>query len=86
VKIRPPRPPIYEKEAEDIDQFHPVIRSSSPLLLPDHVVEFFSEAKSQVTEHINRSPVNNMPGDNVIVVTLGTGSAVPTKYRNSPCL
>ncbi|KAG1876634.1 hypothetical protein DFJ58DRAFT_865981 [Suillus subalutaceus] len=67
IDIRPPRPPLRDSEAEANDLFHPAA-----------VVTQFSEAQA----HVDEATVPDVIGKDVTVVTLGTGSAIPSKYRN----
>ncbi|KAH7921559.1 hypothetical protein BV22DRAFT_1038537 [Leucogyrophana mollusca] len=78
VDIRPPRPPVKEKDAEAHDLFHPSILSTAPLVVPDLTRKRFAEARARVQGR--QSPTG--PGGDVIICTLGTGSAIPSKYRN----
>lgn len=78
VDIRPPRPPLRDTEAEANDLFHPAALSGEPPSLSDAVITQFSEARARVDE----ATVPDVIGKDVTVVTLGTGSAIPNKYRN----
>jgi ribonuclease Z len=78
IHIRPPRPPLRDPEAEANDLFHPAILSGEPPSLSDAARTQFSEARARVEE----TTVPDAIGKDVTVVTLGTGSAIPSKYRN----
>ncbi|KAG2141301.1 hypothetical protein DEU56DRAFT_275902 [Suillus clintonianus] len=78
IDIRPPRPPLRDSEAEANDLFHPAVLSGEPPTLSDATKTQFSEARARIDE----ATVPNVIGKDVMVVTLGTGSAVPSKYRN----
>jgi ribonuclease Z len=78
IDIRPPRPPLRDSEAEANDLFHPAALSGEPPSLSDDVITQFSEARARVDE----ATVPDVIGKDVTVVTLGTGSAIPSKYRN----
>jgi ribonuclease Z len=78
IHIRPPRPPLQDPEAEANDLFHPAVLSGEPPSLSDAARTHFSEARARVEE----ATVPDAIGKDVTVVTLGTGSAIPSKYRN----
>lgn len=78
IDIRPPRPPLRDPEAEAHDLFHPAVLSGEPPSLSDAARTQFSEARARVDE----ATVPDAIGNDVTVVTLGTGSAIPSKYRN----
>lgn len=78
VDIRPPRPPLRDSEAEANDLFHPAVLSGELPTLSDAAKTQFSEARVRVDE----ATVPDVIGKDVTVVTLGTGSAIPSKYRN----
>lgn len=78
IHMRPPRPPLRDPEAEANDLFHPAVLSGEPPSLSDAARIHFSEARAYVEE----ATVLDAIGKDVTVVTLGTGSAIPSKYRN----
>ena len=80
--VRPFRSPFHDKLAESKDTFHPAVRCSPALSLPDVILRRFSEAKSAATGYAECDLVSEKPGANVIISPLGTSSAIPTKYRN----
>lgn len=76
IPLRPPGPPKLDPSVLD-DRFHPAFTRPQPL--PDATVAAFEKAKEAVSRH----PVTtgHRPSG-VKVLALGTGSAVPNKYRN----
>lgn len=78
IDIRPPRPPLRASDSEVGDLFHPAAVLGEPPTLSDAVQIQFSEARARVGD----DSVPDIAGKDVTVVTLGTGSAVPSKYRN----
>lgn len=82
--MRPPAPPVQETFAEDVDLFHPAVSSQNPSLrtLPTLTLQRFAEGKKITEDHLNSGSVNIPNGADVGVIPLGTGSAIPTKYRN----
>ena len=81
MSIRPPAAPTVE--AEGIDRFHPVVTSLEGLSLSEDVQARFEAAKGRVAEmERERQNNNECPGADVRIITLGTGSACPNKYRN----
>lgn len=51
--------------------------------LTDKSWDNYSKACETVQEEVSKlSPPETQPGDDVVVTTLGTGSALPSKYRN----
>jgi ribonuclease Z len=84
IQIRPPAPPVQETFAEGGDLFHPAVSLQNAELqsLPTLTLERFADAKKNIEDHLENGNVNIPNGANVGVVPLGTGSAIPTKYRN----
>ncbi|KAG7094254.1 hypothetical protein E1B28_007858 [Marasmius oreades] len=89
LSVRPPAAPAVDKEAEELDRFHPVISSSAGISLPEDTQSRFEEAKKRVkveAAKVGQHDVNvkaaETPGADVRIITLGTGSACPNKYRN----
>lgn len=80
INIRPPAPPKQDPRVEGLDQFHPAILGTQPLKIPPEVTSAFLQARQDA--EIALANREAQPGDNVVVVPLGTGSAVPTRYRN----
>ncbi|KAF9239242.1 hypothetical protein BU15DRAFT_88045 [Melanogaster broomeanus] len=81
VSMHPPRPPAQNLDAERYDLFHPAISSNSPLVLPELTRTRFTEAQAEVHSHSMPGP-EEMPGKDVMICPLGTGSAMPSKFRN----
>ena len=84
IQMRPPAPPVQETFAEGGDLFHPAVSSQNTNLrtLPTLTLERFADAKKNVEDHLGTGSVNIPKGAEVGVIPLGTGSAIPTKYRN----
>jgi hypothetical protein len=82
LSIRPQQPPVQETLYDGFDYFHHVIQSPLPLPLPQLTMDRFSTAKAVVQDKAKSGILVARPGDDVAVTTLGTGSAVPSKYRN----
>ena len=82
--MRPPAPPVQETFAERGDLFHPAVSSQNMNLrtLPTLTLERFADAKKNIEDHLKNGSVNIPKGADVGVIPLGTGSAIPTKYRN----
>jgi ribonuclease Z len=84
IQMRPPAPPVQQTFEEGGDLFHPAISSQNTNLptLPTLTLERFADAKKQIEDSLNNGSVNIPKGADVGVIPLGTGSAIPTKYRN----
>ncbi|KAF4591050.1 hypothetical protein EYR40_009650 [Pleurotus pulmonarius] len=93
IKMRPFSPPTVDSiySSQDLpthDLFHPAVTAQTstnvPLPLPPSTLEKFEVARSLVDDSIDHI----IPGSgtekakDVVVTPLGTGSALPTKYRN----
>jgi hypothetical protein len=64
------------------DPFHPAATADPPLPLPESIRKPLEEAKLSVAAAAEaRVGQPRQPGDDVQIVTLGTGSAVPSRYR-----
>ena len=93
IKMRPFSPPTVDSiySSQDLpthDLFHPAMTAQTstnvPLPLPPSTLEKFEVARSLVddsTDHIIAGSGTEKAKD-VVVTPLGTGSALPTKYRN----
>ncbi|KAJ1302197.1 hypothetical protein OPQ81_001023 [Rhizoctonia solani] len=85
-EMTPPKPPVLKLFAgvnndlykEDISAH---ARGES-LLLTDDQKESFKKAREQVAELTSSHTHEPAPGDDFRITTLGTGSALPSKYRN----
>ncbi|KAL4068530.1 hypothetical protein V8B97DRAFT_2024779 [Scleroderma yunnanense] len=82
VGLHPPRPPAENENNDELDLFHPAVRSDRPLPLPDSTLASFAEAQAAVQLSSKGYDVETIPGKDVVVCTLGTGSAIPSKFRN----
>jgi ribonuclease Z len=84
VHMRPARAPEAAQHGAE-DPFHPTLGTEPALEQP--VQEAFDTARAAVTEEAARraavaAGVPTAPGDDIEVLALGTGSAVPSKHRN----
>lgn len=76
ISIRPPKPPII---VDRYDLFHPAA-TLSPVVIPALTQQQFCEAQAKVcVADVDRAA---FPGSDVTILPLGTGSALPSKYRN----
>ncbi|KAG2011926.1 3' tRNA processing endoribonuclease, variant 2 [Coprinopsis cinerea AmutBmut pab1-1] len=89
IGVRPYAPPKLDPQTEGKDLFHPLVEGkklgegeSIEVQLPEETVEKFEQAREAVKKIAEGAakPVER-PGDDVVVVPLGTGSAVPGRYR-----
>ncbi|KAG6909380.1 hypothetical protein DXG01_000823 [Tephrocybe rancida] len=64
------------------DSFHKTVTSDKPPVLPPKTSNLFTQARKDVEEHITAGKLRVPIGANVKIIPLGTGSAVPSKYRN----
>ncbi|KAF9466199.1 beta-lactamase-like protein [Collybia nuda] len=80
ISMRPPAPPVTETCEGDL--FHEAISSESPIALPALTRERFSASRAGVEDHIASGKVHVPKGADVGIIPLGTGSAIPTKFRN----
>lgn len=86
VDIRPPRRVIVDPVLEEKDKFHPAMAAE---VLPELSLTTnakFTEAKGIVGSHLAKlgDSVPNA-GDELVVVPLGTNSAISSRYRNGDC-
>ncbi|TFK39749.1 hypothetical protein BDQ12DRAFT_734488 [Crucibulum laeve] len=82
IQMRPPAPPAMEPTAEENDRFHPVILSGVPLELSEGAQKRFKDAHKNVDAFISEGKLWESKGADVGILPLGTGSALPSKYRN----
>lgn len=82
VGVRPLQPPIHDQIAEEYDKFHPVVTSPTPVSLPPATLAAFSDARARIKADQESHPEPQKPGDDVVILPLGTSSALPSKYRN----
>jgi hypothetical protein len=77
VDVRPSGPPTIIKRD---DKFHDALASQEGFSLPPATLAAYRKAKENADAAMaSREP---RPGDNVVVVALGTGGSVPATYRN----
>jgi ribonuclease Z len=83
VDVRPPRRVSVDPISEEKDKFHPAIAAEVPPDLPLATNEKFSETKSIISNHLAALD-NGVPnaGDELVVIPLGTNSAISSRYRN----
>jgi ribonuclease Z len=83
VDIRPPRRALLDPLLEKKDRFHPAMAAEVPPELSLVTKEKFSEAK-RIINHRQAKLDDGVPdaGDELVVIPLGTNSAVSSKYRN----
>lgn len=79
VSIRPPEPPIREKHA---DMFHAAAVSPNPVSIEVNTARCFAGAKAKVEALEKSGKIPSVKGSDVVILPLGTASALPTKYRN----
>lgn len=78
--MRPPRAPADDDLGpHGVDRFHPLMLSSTSMIPQS---EKASKARRAVQERMRTSINLTKTGDDVVIVPLGTSSAVPNKYRN----
>lgn len=85
ISVRPPQLPVYDKPNEQEARFVTACESSTPPSLPLDTADAITKAKEELRtlQAIDRP---SRPGDDVVVVPLGTCSAAPSKYRNGTFL
>lgn len=81
VSMRPPCPAVLDNDPAR-DRFHPAIRTPGPCELPPATLERFNEARRKIEMCIAAGNIPKPPGGNVGILPLGTGSSLPSKYRN----
>ena len=82
ISLHPPRPPTENEGFEQLDLFHPAVRSTPHLQLPESTLASFARARATLESLAQGHDMDAVPGKDVSVCTLGTGSAIPTKFRN----
>ena len=76
--LRPPAPPQPDSVLEGFDRFTPAIQKG--VVLAPATKESYEKAQEDARQVMaNRTP---KVGDDIIVTPLGTGSSLPTRYRN----
>jgi hypothetical protein len=82
VPVHPAGPPKEGKVSEKHDAFRSMLNGTAPVILSDMVDKALKEAKLRVAAPMEtRASEAKEPGDDVQVITLGTGSSVATKLR-----
>lgn len=83
VDIRPPRLVSIDPVLTEKDKFHPAIAAETPPSLAPVTIEKFTKAQNAVATHLAELD-GNVPkaGDELIVIPLGTNSAISSRYRN----
>ena len=81
LSVRPFNPPGHDPLAKE-DELRALAESKSLPELSTSVNEEFAAVKKRVAERVSRGSPASVPGDDVVVTPLGTGSAVPTRLRN----
>lgn len=72
--MTPPTDPTIE------DKFQIALSSAPEELLEPSLLQVFKDTKSSL--QLSENPRVSQLGDDVVVTCLGTGSAMPSKYRN----
>ncbi|KAL4253032.1 RNase Z family protein [Abortiporus biennis] len=79
------RPRVAPKKSElaiEHDHFHPAVTSSDPLPLPEATQKAFEASVAAWKHRQESTPKESEPGDDVVILPLGTSSALPSTYRN----
>lgn len=87
VDIRPPRPVAIDSVLREKDKFHPAIAAETPPGLAPVTKEKFTNAQNAVATRLAELD-GNVPkaGDELVVIPLGTNSAISSRYRNGDYL
>ena len=80
VDVRPPRRVLVDPILEEKDKFHPAMAAKMPLELSLVTRQKFAEAKHIINNRLD----DGVPdaGDELVVIPLGTSSAISSRYRN----
>lgn len=83
VDVRPPRRVLVDPILEEKDKFHPAMAAEVLPELPLATNEKFAETKSIISNRLAMLD-NDVPnaGDELMVIPLGTNSALSSRYRN----
>jgi ribonuclease Z len=83
VDVRPQRPVIIDPLLREKDKFHPAMAAKTPIELTVATESKFTDAKSIVDTRLAELD-GSIPraGDELVVVPLGTNSAISSRYRN----
>ncbi len=84
IHLRPPTELIREDTVQDLDLFHPAVSAPTPIALPSITKDKYAEAQATVKAIESDASRTLCKGADIGVYPLGTGSAVPSKYRNGP--
>ncbi|KAG7445158.1 uncharacterized protein BT62DRAFT_951536 [Guyanagaster necrorhizus] len=82
IHLRPPTELIQEDTVQDLDLFHPAVASPTLIALPPITKDKYAEAQAAVKAIESDENRTTCKGADIGVHPLGTGSAVPSKYRN----
>jgi ribonuclease Z len=82
VDVRPPRRVLVDPILEEKDKFHPAMAAEVLPELPLATNEKFAETKSIISNRL--ATLDDLPnaGDELVVIPLGTNSALSSRYRN----
>lgn len=86
IDVRPPRPPTLDAPIPTHETFYAAVSSGAPPDLPLPTLNKFKQAQAAYTALEANNARIARPGDDVVVVPLGTSSALPNKYRNGEFL
>jgi ribonuclease Z len=83
VDIRPQRPVAIDPKLREKDKFHPAMAAKTPTELSLTTRESFMNARSIIDARLAELD-GGVPrtGDELVVVPLGTNSAISSRYRN----
>ena len=83
IDIRPPRRVLIDPISEEMDKFHPSMAAEVLPDLPLATNKKFTETKSIISNRLAMLD-NDVPnsGDELVVIPLGTNSALSSRYRN----
>jgi ribonuclease Z len=82
VDIRPPRRVIVDPLIEEKDKFHPAMAAEMLPELPLMTREKFAKANSIIESRLSKLGDVPNAGDELVVIPLGTNSAISSRYRN----
>ena len=87
VDVRPPKPVAIDPIFGVKDKFHPAIAAGMPPCLSPAAKEKFTNAQDVIDTRLAELG-GNVPkaGDELIVIPLGTNSAISSRYRNGDCI
>jgi ribonuclease Z len=82
VDIRPPGRVLLDPILEGKDRFHPAMAAEMLPELSLVTKEKFKEAKSIINNRLAEDDGVPDAGDELVVIPLGTNSAISSRYRN----